>query len=84
MSLNSIRGKRVNVLNPATHFHINVSWECTYDGYYKGHKKQINQNMCGIMYYAMFYSISGRQKWLGFYSYLYTVTLAHMRLLNNL
>ena len=36
------------------------------------------------MYYAMLYSISGRQKVLGFYSYLYTVTLAHMWLLNNL
>ena len=32
----------------------------------------------------MLYSISGRQKVLGFYSYLYTVTLAHMWLLNNL
>ena len=50
----------------------------------KGHKTQINQNMCGIMYYAMLYSISDRQKWLGFYSYLYTVTLARMWLLNNL
>ena len=28
--------------------------------------------------------MSGRQKVLGFYSYLYTVTLAHMWLLNNL
>ena len=32
----------------------------------------------------MLYSISGRQKVLGFYDYLYTVTLAHMWLLNNL
>ena len=39
--------------------------------------------MCGIMYYAMLYSMSGRQKVLGFYSYLYTVTLAHMWLPNN-
>ena len=38
--------------------------------------------MCEIMYYAMLYSMSGRQKVLGFYSYLYTVTLAHMWLLN--
>ena len=37
-----------------------------------------------IMYYAMVYSMSGRQKVLGFYSYLYTVTLAHMRLINNM
>ena len=50
----------------------------------KGHKTKINQNMCGIMYYAMLHSMSGRQKVLGFYSYLYTVTLAHMWLLNNL
>ena len=71
-------------LNPTTHFHINVSWEWTYDGYHKGHKTKINQNMCGIMYYAMLYSISGRQKVLGFYNYLHTVTLAHMWLLNNL
>ena len=67
-------------LNPTTHFHINVSWEWTHDGYHKGHKTKINQNMCGIMYYAM----SGRQKVLDFYSYLYTVNLAHMWLLNNL
>ena len=40
--------------------------------------------MRGIMYYAMLYSMSGRQKVLGFYSYLYSVTLAHMWLLNNL
>ena len=40
--------------------------------------------ICGIMYYAMLYSMSGTQKVLGFYSYLYTVTLAHMLLLNNL
>ena len=79
-----MRGKWVNVLNPTTHFPINVSWEWTYDGYHKGHKTKINQNMCGIMYYAMLYSMSGRQKVLGFYSYLYTVTLAHMWLLNNL
>ena len=71
-------------LNPTTHFHINVSWEWTYDGYHKGHKTKINQNMFGIMYYAMLYSISGRQKVLGFYNYLHTVTLAHMWLLNNL
>ena len=70
-------------LNPTTHFLINVSAEWTYDGYHKGHKTKINQNMCGIMYYAMLYSMSGRQKVLGFYSYLYTVTLAHMWLLNN-
>ena len=70
--------------NPTTHFHINVSWEWTYDGYHKGHKTKINQNMCGIMYYAMLYSISGRQNVLGFYNYLHTVTLAHMWLLNNL
>ena len=55
-----------------------------YDGYHKEHKNKINQNMCGIMYHAMLYSISGRQKVLGYYSYLYTVTLAHMWLLNNL
>ena len=71
-------------LNPTTHFHINVSWEWTYDGYHKGHKTKINQNMCGIMYHAMLYSMSGRQKVLGFYTYLYAVTLAHMWLLNNL
>ena len=71
-------------LTPTTHFHIIVSWEWTYDGYHKGHKTKINQNMCGIMYYAMLYSVSGRQKVLDFYSYLYTVTLAHMWLLNNL
>ena len=71
-------------LNTTTHFHIDVSWEWTYDGYHKEHKTKIYQNMCGIMYYAMLYSISGRQKVLGFYSYLYTVTLAHMWLLNNL
>ena len=69
-------------LNPTHHFHINVSWR--YDGYHKGHKTKINQNMYGIMYYAMLHSMSGRQKVLGFYSYLYTVTLAHMWLLNNL
>ena len=74
-------------LNPTTHFHINVSWEWTYDGYHKGHKTKINQNMCGIMYHAMLYSMSGKQKVLGFYTFLYTwytVTLAHMWLLNNL
>ena len=71
-------------LNPTTYFLINVSQEWTYDGYHKGHKTKINQNMCGIMYYAMLYSMSGRQKVLGFYSYLYTVTLAHVWLLNNL
>ena len=71
-------------LNPTTHFLINVSWEWMYDEYHKGHKTKINQNMCGIMYYAMLYSMSDRQKVLGFYSYLYTVTLAHMWLLNNL
>ena len=32
----------------------------------------------------MIYSMSGRQKVLGFYTYLYTVTLAHKWLLNNL
>ena len=32
----------------------------------------------------MYYSMSGRQKVLGFCRYLYTVTLAHMWLLNNL
>ena len=71
-------------LNPTTHFLINVSWEWTYDGYHKGHKTKINQKMCGIMYCAMLYSTSGRQKVLGFYSYLYTVFLAHMWLLNKL
>ena len=40
--------------------------------------------MCGIMYYAMLHSMSGRQKVLFFYSNLYTVTFAHMWLLNNL
>ena len=84
ISLNSIGGKWVNVLTPTIHFHIIVSWEWTYDGYHKGHKTKINQNMCGIVYYAMLYSISGRQKVLDFHSYLYTVTLAHMWLLNNL
>ena len=71
-------------LNPTTHFLINVSWGWTYDGYHKRHKTKINQNMCGIMYYAMLYSMSGRQKVFGFYNYLYAVTLAHMWLLNNL
>ena len=49
-------------LNPTTNFHYDVSWEWTYDGYHKGHKTKINQNMCGAMHYAMLYSISGRQK----------------------
>ena len=40
--------------------------------------------MCGIMYYAMLYTMSSRQKVLGFYSYLYIVTLAHIWLLHNL
>ena len=71
-------------LNPTTYFLINVSREWTYDKYHKGHKTKINQNMCGIRYCAMLYSMSGRQKVLGFDSYLYTVTLAHMWLLNNL
>ena len=71
-------------LNPTTHFHINVSWEWTYGGYHEGHTTKINQNMCGIMYYAMLYSMSGRQKVLGFYSQLYTASLAHMWLLNYL
>ena len=44
----------------------------------------MNQSLCGIMYYAMLYPISGRLKVLGLYSYLYTVTLAYMWLLNNL
>ena len=39
--------------------------------------------MCGIMYCAMLYSMSGGQKVLGFYSYLYTAVLAHMWLLKN-
>ena len=71
-------------LTPTTYFHMYISWEWTYDGYHKGHKTKMNQNMCGIMYYAMLYPISGRLKVLGFYSYLYTVTLAYMWLLNNL
>ena len=29
----------------------------------------MNQNLCGIVYYAMLYPISGRLKVLGFYSY---------------
>ena len=84
ISFNFSAANELMFLNPTTHFHIDVSWEWTYDGYHKGHTTKINQNMCGIMYYAMLYSMSGRQKVLGFYSYIYTVTLAHMRLLNYL
>ena len=46
--------------------------------------KDIKPKSIRIMYYAMLYSISGRQKVSGFYNHLYTVTLAHMWLLNNL
>ena len=84
MSLNFSAANELMFLNPTTHFHINISWEWTYDGYHKGHTTKINRNMCGIMCYAILYSMSGRQKVLGFYSYLYTVTLAHMWLLNYL
>ena len=71
-------------LNTTTHFHINVSWEWTYDGYHNGHKTKTNQNLCGIMYYAIYIQYQvGRKCWV-FCSYLYIVTLAHMWLLNNL
>ena len=70
-------------LNPTTHFHINVSWEWTYDGYHKGHKTNTIR-ICVELCFMRCYAISGRQKVLGFYNYLYTVTFAHMWLLNNL
>ena len=69
-------------LNPTTHFLINVSLEWTYDGYLKDIKPKSIRICVELWIMRCYIQCQVGRKC--FYSYLYTVTLAHMWLLNNL